>query len=303
MNSTTERRRPIVAALLTFIAPGLGHVYSGQVTQGFFFYLKTLLVTSALLFSWGLLVRSFPSFWTVALGTALYIVPFLYLISIACRAYSESKRSGVSYQFKPCNKWYVYASYVVVCYFVSALVTYAARASYMQAYRIPSGTMIPTLEIGDDILVDKLAYGIRIPFLERYLVDFKRPRRGDVIVFIFPEDRSKDFIKRVIAVGGDTVTIKRKKIFINGEQVEDPHAHFEGEDPQVAGLTGSDYGPKTVPENHMFVLGDNRDRSYDSRFWGFLHLEDVKGKAFLIYYAEDAKTGDIRWSRIGSRIE
>src|SRR5439155_25164926 len=135
------------------------------------------------------------------------------------------------------------------------------RTFIVQAFKIPSGSMIPTLEIGDHILVNKLSYGLRIPFLERYLVQYSTPQRSDVVVFIYPEDRSKDFIKRVIGVAGDTVEIRAKKVYVNGKQIEDPHAHFEGDDPQLAGIIGrDDFGPKTVPENHIFVMGDNRYR-------------------------------------------
>jgi signal peptidase I len=177
------------------------------------------------------------------------------------------------------------------------------RTFIVQAFKIPSGSMIPTLQIGDHILVNKLAYGVRIPFSERYLVDFTTPKRGDVIVFIFPEDRSKDFIKRVIGVAGDTVEVRGKKVYVNGKQIEDPYAHFEGDDPQTAGLTArDDYGPKTVPENHIFVMGDNRDRSYDSRFWGFVNLDDVRGKAILIYWSWDGGDRWVRWERLGSLI-
>ena len=107
------------------------------------------------------------------------------------------------------------------------------RTFIVQAFKIPSGSMIPTLAIGDHILVNKLSYGIRMPFLEKYLVEFGTPARGDVIVFIYPEDRSKDFIKRVIGVAGDTVEVRNKKVYINGKAVDDPHAHFEGYDPQA----------------------------------------------------------------------
>jgi len=111
------------------------------------------------------------------------------------------------------------------------------RTFIVQAFKIPSGSMIPTLEIGDHILVNKLSYGLRIPFLERYLVQYSTPQRSDVVVFIYPEDRSKDFIKRVIGVAGDTVEIRAKKVFINGKQVDDPHAHFAGYDPQAGAAT------------------------------------------------------------------
>jgi signal peptidase I len=177
------------------------------------------------------------------------------------------------------------------------------RTFIVQAFKIPSGSMIPTLQIGDHILVNKLAYGVRIPFLEEYMLTFAKPQRGDVVVFIFPEDRSKDFIKRVVGVAGDSVEVRGKKIYINGKQVDDPHAHFEGDDPQTAGFPSrDDYGPRTVPENHIFVMGDNRDRSYDSRFWGYVDLNEVRGKAFLIYWSWDGGDRWVRWERLGSLI-
>jgi len=177
------------------------------------------------------------------------------------------------------------------------------RTFIVQAFKIPSGSMIPTLQIGDHILVNKLAYGVRMPFLEDYIVEFSEPRRDDVIVFIFPEDRSKDFIKRVAGVAGDSVEIRDKRVMINGKQIADPHARFEGDDPQTAGLANrDDYGPRIVPEDHVFVMGDNRDRSYDSRFWGYVHLDEIRGKAFLIYWSWDGTDRWVRWERLGSLI-
>ena len=177
------------------------------------------------------------------------------------------------------------------------------RTFIVQAFKIPSGSMIPTLAIGDHILVNKLSYGVRIPFVEKYLIEFGAPARGDVIVFIYPEDRSKDFIKRVIGVAGDNVEVRNKKVFINGKAVEDSHAHFEGYDPQLGGtVNGDNYGPKVVPEGHLFVMGDNRDRSYDSRFWGYVSLSEVRGKAFLIYWSWDGIDRWVRWERLGSLI-
>lgn len=177
------------------------------------------------------------------------------------------------------------------------------RTFIVQAFKIPSGSMIPTLQIGDHILVNKLSYGIRLPVWGSYVLDFDKPRRGDVVVFIFPEDRSKDFIKRVIGVAGDSVEIRGKKVFVNGRPIEDPHAHFEGDDPQGINLhIRDDYGPRTVPEGHIFVMGDNRDRSYDSRFWGYVDLNDVLGKAFLIYWSWDGNDRWVRWERLGELI-
>jgi signal peptidase I len=186
--------------------------------------------------------------------------------------------------------------------FMALLLALFIRTFIVQAFKIPSGSMIPTLQIGDHILVNKLAYGVRMPFLERYLIEYKQPQRGDVVVFIFPEDSSKDFIKRVVGVAGDNVEVRDKKVYINGKIVDDPHAHFEGDDPQSAGMTGRDYGPKTVPDNHVFVMGDNRDRSYDSRFWGYVSLDAVRGKAFLIYFSWDGGDRWVRWERLGNLI-
>jgi signal peptidase I len=177
------------------------------------------------------------------------------------------------------------------------------RTFIVQAFKIPSGSMIPTLAIGDHILVNKLSYGVRIPFWEDYLLEFDTPDRGDVIVFIFPEDRSKDFIKRVVAVGGDSVEIRQKKVYINGKPVADPHAYFKDGD-----FTGeiqpgqNNFGPRTVPTGHLFVMGDNRDSSHDSRFWGFVNNDDVRGKAFLIYWSWDGTDRWVRWERLGNLI-
>ena len=175
------------------------------------------------------------------------------------------------------------------------------RTFIVQAFKIPSGSMIPTLQIGDHILVNKLAYGIRLPLWGRYVAHFNQPKRGDVVVFIFPEDRTKDFIKRVIGTAGDAVEIRDKKIYINGKAVDDPHAYFEGEGPGGIQIK-DDWGPKTVPEGHIFVMGDNRDKSYDSRFWGYVKLDEVKGRAFLIYWSWDGADRWVRWERLGGII-
>ena len=177
------------------------------------------------------------------------------------------------------------------------------RTFVVQAFKIPSGSMIPTLQIGDHILVNKLAYGLRIPLVGKYLLEFKTPQRGDVIVFIFPEDRSKDFIKRVIGIGGDVVEIRDKKVYINDRLVDDPHAHFEESSRVVGPMHVRDnYGPMKVPEDRIFVMGDNRDRSHDSRFWGFVESSDVIGKAMVIYWSWDGTDRWVRWERIGDLI-
>ncbi len=171
--------------------------------------------------------------------------------------------------------------------FVAALVmAILIRGFFFQAFEIPSGSMEPTLLIGDHILVNKFIYGIRIPFTNKRWPAFGEPSRGNVVVFVYPVDRSKDFIKRVVAVGGDTVEIREKKVLINGEVIKDPHAYFQS-DMFYPGhvLPGDNMAQIEVPKGFLFVMGDNRDNSYDSRFWGLVPLRDVLGEALIIYWS------------------
>ncbi len=175
------------------------------------------------------------------------------------------------------------------------------RTFVVQAFKIPSGSMLPTLQIGDHILVNKLSYGLWVPGLDARLFAFSEPSRGDVVVFIYPVDPTKDFIKRVVAVGGDVLQIRNKQVYVNGKAVVDPHAYFaDGEDGRQSSPRDN-FGPVTVPAHHIFVMGDNRDRSYDSRFWGFVDLSAVKGRAFLIYWSW-TDNYKIRWERLGDLI-
>ncbi|HMK35906.1 MAG TPA: signal peptidase I [Desulfomonilaceae bacterium] len=180
---------------------------------------------------------------------------------------------------------------------VAVVLAILIRALFFQAFKIPSSSMEPTLLIGDHILVNKFIYGIRIPFTKARWPQFVQPRRGDVIVFVYPEDRTKDFIKRVVAVGGDTVEIRDKKVFLNGKPAEDSHAHFYSNVIYPGDVTPKDnMRPTKVPEGALFVMGDNRDYSLDSRFWGFVPVEDVKGEAFIIYYSAQDLIA-VRWDR------
>jgi signal peptidase I len=185
---------------------------------------------------------------------------------------------------------------------VALLLALFIRSFIVQAFKIPSGSMLPTLQIGDHILVNKFLYGLRLPYpFETMIVEWSQPTRGSVIVFVYPKDRTKDFIKRVIAVAGDTVEIRHKQVYLNGVKVDDPHAVFADEDREIPGPRDN-FGPVTVPPHHLFVMGDNRDRSHDGRFWGFVDLDDVKGKAFLIYWSWDGQDRWVRWERLGSLI-
>jgi signal peptidase I len=160
------------------------------------------------------------------------------------------------------------------------------RTFVVQAFKIPSGSMEPTLLIGDHILVNKFMYGIKIPFIRKTVIPISDPQHNDVIVFIYPLDRSKDFIKRVIGLPGDRIEIMDQRIYVNGKLYDDKHGFYSDRGNVSSNSKGKNYfGPVTVPENHFFVMGDNRNYSYDSRFWGFVPLESVKGKAFIIYWS------------------
>ncbi|MBM3301125.1 MAG: signal peptidase I [Deltaproteobacteria bacterium] len=181
---------------------------------------------------------------------------------------------------------------------VAVVLAILIRALLVQAFKIPSGSMIPTLLVGDHILVNKLVYGIRIPFTTLRWPRLSEPKRGDVIVFVYPEDRTKDFIKRVVAGGGETVEIRNKQVYIDGKPVASPYARFLTNTVIPGELSPRDnMAPIRVPEGQLFVMGDNRDASHDSRWWKFVPVEDVKGEAFLIYYSAENLLG-IRWNRI-----
>ena len=188
---------------------------------------------------------------------------------------------------------------------VALLMALVIRTFVVQAFKIPSGSMLPTLQIGDHILVNKFIYGARmeIPLTQislGQLPGLREPKPGDVIVFIWPKDRSKDFIKRVIAVGGQTVEVRSKQVYIDGKPWDDPHATYTP--PRGGPGSGENYGPYTVPAGTVFVMGDNRDQSYDSRFWGPVPLSDIKGQALIIYWSWDGPDRWVRWERIGRLV-
>lgn len=183
---------------------------------------------------------------------------------------------------------------------VAILLALLIRTFFVQAFKIPSGSMKQTLQIGDHILVNKFLYGIRIPLLRKVIIQVKKPTRGDIIVFKFPVDPDKDFIKRVIGVAGDMVESRDKKIFVNNQLINEDYSIRTDSHIIPGGLQKRDnFGPLKVPENSLFVMGDNRDQSFDSRFWGFVDLKVVSGKAFMIYWSWDQENFGVRWKRIG----
>lgn len=194
---------------------------------------------------------------------------------------------------------------------VAVVLALIIRTFVVQAFKIPSGSMKNTLLIGDHILVNKFTYGIKIPFLKKTLVPIGEPERGDIVVFTYPRDPSKDFIKRVVGIEGDTVEIRKKNVYVNGKRINDRHYAIytdSGTSIYDTGNMKDNMPPIQVPEHSLFVMGDNRDNSHDSRFWGFVDLKNVKGEAFIIYWSWNSENDGsvldyVRWGRIGNILE
>jgi signal peptidase I len=198
-------------------------------------------------------------------------------------------------------------------FLIAVILALFVRTWVFQAFKIPSGSMEPNLQIGDHLIVNKMEFAPTARAIERALLPHRDVRRGDVIVFKYPEDPERDFIKRVIGLPGDRIELRRKRVYVNGERLDEPYASYLEEPPPLPEEMASDdlpasgdpresYGPVTVPPNHYFVMGDNRDNSQDSRYWGFMPAAYVKGKALVIYWSYAAETGNVvtgtRWSRL-----
>jgi signal peptidase I len=208
---------------------------------------------------------------------------------------------------------------------VAVLVALLLRAFVVEAFKIPSGSMIPTLEVGDHIFVNKFIYGLRIPWTHLKFLEMRKPRRGEVIVFVYPQDESKDFIKRIIAVEGDTIAVDHNRVILNGKPIqrkelpgpcaypdaEEGSSHWERRTcsafmEELDGIqyrviqdsvhTAGDRQPIHIPPGHVFVMGDNRDNSHDSRFWGTVPDANIKGKAMIIWWSSGDPDG-VRWRR------
>ena len=209
----------------------------------------------------------------------------------------QAKRESRA-ESKERSTWREYAEAL----FMAILLALFIRTFVVQAFKIPSGSMLPTLQIGDHLLVNKFIYGIRIPVVGKRVFAFRTPEQGDVIVFIYPQDPTKDFIKRVVAVPGDRVEVIDKKLYVDGKAIDDPYGSYDPVAPRSIRSPRDNFGPFVVPEGHVFVMGDNRDHSHDSRFWGPVPIDDILGKAFILYWSWDSDTFRPRWGRLGMRI-
>jgi len=220
----------------------------------------------------------------------------------------------------------IYREYVEP-FLIAAVVALFIRQFALEAFKIPSGSMIPTLKIGDHLLVNKFVYGPRIPFTDTRIFAWKEPKRGEIIVFRYPRDEKKNFIKRVIGLPGDKIQIADGILMINDQPVALTEQGYR-DDEKNGGFSftnkaqlfeerlgavnhhiqyyreqsSENYGPVIVPKNNVFVMGDNRDNSADSRVWGFVKYDKILGRALIIYWSWNGNDSWVRWGRIGSLI-
>jgi signal peptidase I len=194
---------------------------------------------------------------------------------------------------------------------IAVILALFVRTWVVQAFKIPTGSMENNLLIGDHLLVNKFVYSPTATSLERALLPVRAIRRGDILVFKYPVEPERDFIKRVIGLPGETVELRAKKIYIDGKPLDEPYVHFLRPASGLSEVTSADvsenYGPVTVPQDQFFVMGDNRDNSQDSRYWGYLPRGNVKGEALMIYWSyEGDDMGSIftkvRWERLLHQI-
>ncbi len=254
------------------------------------------------------------------------LISLIYRIVVEGRSATASVQGGVvaessaNVSTQPVLVEYARALFPVI------LIVFVLRSFIVEPFRIPSGSMLPSLHIGDFILVNKFTYGIRLPVVHKKISDISQPERGDVMVFRFPNDPKLNFIKRVVGLPGDKLGYKGKRLYINGElaptvadgEFEFEHARMRGRSASqlIETIDGSGHTiliddkvatrdiEVEVPEGHYFVMGDNRDHSNDSRYWRFVPEENVVGKAFFIWFSwKSASGGGVNWGRIGSKIQ
>lgn len=268
------RRKPWLAFLLSLIATGVGQVYNGQWKKGVAFFVAEALLAIAL-------AQAFGSF-SAMLGCVVFLLLFNLFVSV--EAYT-SARKAKEYVLQPCNRPWVYALVIVLNLSVGAGMKFFIQESFYQTYKAPSGSMIPTLLVGDHFMVE-------------IMDEAEEVRRGDIIVFKFPEDEKRDFVKRTIGLPGETVEIRDKAVFINGILLVEPYVqHTKFAQQPVR----DNFGPVTLGEDDYFVMGDNREESYDSRWFGPVRRTAIKGRTKYLYFPGNVGADD--WGeRIGMAL-
>jgi signal peptidase I len=301
-----HKRKPFLALVLSLSMPGLGHIYCGRIVKGLFFTFLAILPFASIA---GMLIEN-PAKRLLALSAGWLTLSLISLVAVIDSWYT-ARHTRADYELKEYNRWYVYLLMLLICAAGGSVYALHFRDNYIEAFHVPTASNYPTIVPGDRLLANKLAYITNAP------------QRGDLVVFTNPKDRRMNFIKRVVAVAGDTVEIKQGRLYINNKGLQchklDASVlnkiRIEIQGKVLAGQvyeeinddakykiflqTGNDpnednFAPITVPQYHCFVLGDNRNMSEDSRHFGSIPISAIKGRADYLYYlAKD-------WSRFGS---
>jgi signal peptidase I len=262
-----KTRNPFIAALLSLLASGLGQIYNGKGALGLVFFL----ISIALPFLWG--VSGWPRHFTGLV--AFVIADIVFWLFIIVYAFIQARRIRET-KLKKYQTPGVYAFFIILS--LSLMIFFPARiwmsSLGVSPYKMATASMMPTLQKDDFLMTDPKAY------------DDQAPKRGDLVVFEYPPDPTKQFLMRIIAFEGETVEIKNKQLFIDGEPLQESYKVHE--DIAMDNIRDN-FGPLKIPAGYCFVLGDNRDNSYDGRYWGALPLANVIGKALYIYWTKDKK--------------
>jgi len=269
-----KRRVPFLASIATFGAPGLGQIYNGQLHKAAIFYLFSL--------CWYLILPTTP------VGRSFSAL-FSYLVTslgLGCAVIVDAwinARKQANYELRRWNRWYAYGAIILTQTFVIApIIDGVLFPTPIKVYKVASGAMLPTLQIGDRLVADLNAY------------KSATPQRGDVALFEYPVDPTKDFVMRIIGLPGEKIEIRDTRVYVNGNTLNETWGVYDGPNSETEGR--KNFGPETIPPNEYFVMGDNRDRSYDSRFWGTVPLSAFKSRALYLYWTSEK-------SRLGQRVQ
>jgi signal peptidase I len=274
--STIQKRRvPLLAILATLGAPGLGQLYNGEPQKAAVFYFLSL--SSLPILSLTSMIWQSPSGLLLLLVIAVGF-GFLILVDAWINA-----RKQLQYELRKWNRWQIYLAIILLHVLVIApTIDGVLFPRPIKAYKVASGAMLPTLQIGDHLVADVTAYRNN------------RPQRGDVALFEYPVDPTKDFVMRVIGLPGEKIEIRDTRVYVNSNILNDAWGVYNGPNSETEGR--KNFGPETIPPNEYFVMGDNRDKSYDSRFWGTVPVSAFKSRALYLYWASEK-------SRLGQRVQ
>lgn len=284
-----HKREPIVAGLLSFFVAGLGQLYAGNLLRG----VIAFVLYSALVLLSCLLLAKLP--FGLILLLQILLAGTLGSALTAWDAYRQAKRVGPNFAPKFYNKWYVYLLIALVVLFANPLF-YLARM-IIGAVSMPTASMSETIVPGEHLVIDNLAYNLHEPNSQKVIVSFGLPQRGDVIVFEAPHEPGVMYAQRVVGLPGDKLALKGNQLWLNDNPVTEQYAKYDTTEQPL-----EDFGPQIVPADKVFVMGDNRNQSYDSRFFGGVPLANVKAKVKGIYWSQDVASGQIRGERIGQSL-